>query len=355
MGQIAYLRAGNANKKQMTVTPDVSTQSTESSNLPAPATEADLAIARRVLDIEATALRELAESLNGEFCDAINLIEGLKGRLVVTGMGKSGHIAKKIAATFASTGTPSFFVHPAEASHGDLGMIGKDDAVLALSNSGETPELSDIIAFTRRFNVPLIGMTRRPESSLAKQSDCPLVLPASPEACPNKQAPTTSTTAMLALADALAVTLMERRGFTSEDFRTFHPGGKLGQRLLHVADVMHGVDALPLIGRDALMSEALVTMTSHSFGCVGVVGDAGVLAGIVTDGDLRRHMADNLVAMKVGDVMTAGPKVTSADALAVEALAIMNDRSITSLFVLDDAGVPVGLVHIHDLLRVGVA
>lgn len=336
----------------MTVTPEVSK---DPKNVPAPATDADLAIARRVLDIEANALRELAESLNGEFCDAINLIEGLKGRLVVTGMGKSGHIAKKIAATFASTGTPSFFVHPAEASHGDLGMIGKDDAVLALSNSGETPELSDIIAFTRRFNVPLIGMTRKPESSLAKQSDCPLVLPASPEACPNKQAPTTSTTAMLAFADALAVTLMERRGFTSDDFRTFHPGGKLGQRLLHVRDVMHGADDLPLIARDALMSEALVTMTSYSFGCVGVLGDQDELVGIVTDGDLRRHMADNLVAMKVGDVMTAGPKVTSEGALAVEALAIMNDRSITALFVLDEAGIPVGLVHIHDLLRSGVA
>ncbi|MFV1849367.1 MAG: KpsF/GutQ family sugar-phosphate isomerase [Thalassospira sp.] len=336
----------------MTVTPDVPK---DPKNVPAPANDADLAIARRVLDIEANALRELANSLNGEFCDAINLIEGLKGRLVVTGMGKSGHIAKKIAATFASTGTPSFFVHPAEASHGDLGMIGKDDAVLALSNSGETPELSDIIAFTRRFNVPLIGMTRKPESSLAKQSDCPLVLPASPEACPNKQAPTTSTTAMLAFADALAVTLMERRGFSSEDFRTFHPGGKLGQRLLHVRDVMHGAYDLPLIARDALMSEALVTMTSRSFGCVGVLGDKGELVGIVTDGDLRRHMADNLVAMKVGDVMTAGPKVTHEGALAVEALAIMNDRSITALFVLDEAGVPVGLVHIHDLLRSGVA
>ncbi|MCC9621151.1 KpsF/GutQ family sugar-phosphate isomerase [Thalassospira sp. MA62] len=332
----------------MTVTPD-------NTRTPVPASDADLAIARRVLDIEAAALHELAQSLNGEFCDAINLIEGIKGRLVVTGMGKSGHIAKKIAATFASTGTPSFFVHPAEASHGDLGMIGKDDAVLALSNSGETPELSDIIAFTRRFNVPLIGMTRRPESSLAKQSDCPLVLPASPEACPNKQAPTTSTTAMLAFADALAVTLMERRGFSSEDFRTFHPGGKLGQRLLHVRDVMHPRENLPLIAREALMSEALVTMTSRSFGCVGVLGDQGELVGIVTDGDLRRHMADNLVAMKVGDVMTPSPKVTSEGILAVEALAIMNDRSITSLFVLDDADVPVGLVHIHDLLRSGVA
>ena len=346
----------------MTVTQHAKTQQSNTENShqtsgyrAAPASKADLAVARRVLEIEATALRELAESLDGAFCAAIDLIEGLKGRLVITGMGKSGHIAKKIAATFASTGTPSFFVHPAEASHGDLGMIGKDDGVLALSNSGETPELSDIIAFTRRFNVPLIGMTRKPQSSLAAQSDCPLVLPASPEACPNKQAPTTSTTAMLALADALAVTLMERRGFSAEDFRTFHPGGKLGQRLLHVRDVMHPVESLPLIAKDALMSEALVTMTSHSFGCVGVLGDQGELVGIVTDGDLRRHMADNLVAMTVANVMTVGPKVTSEMALAVEALAIMNDRSITALFVLDEAGVPVGLVHIHDLLRSGVA
>lgn len=340
--------AGKRIKKLMTVTPKLH-------NTPEPASDKDLEVARRVLAIEADALRDLSESLNGDFCKAIDLIEGLKGRLVVTGMGKSGHIAKKIAATFASTGTPSFFVHPAEASHGDLGMIGRDDAVLALSNSGETPELSDIIAYTRRFNVPLIGMTRRPESSLATQCDYPLILPASPEACPNKQAPTTSTTAMLAFADALAVTLMERRGFSADDFRTFHPGGKLGQRLLRVRDVMHGVNDIPLIGEDALMSEALMTMTGKSFGCVGVVDGKGVMTGIVTDGDLRRHMADNLITMRVGDVMTCGPKATQADLLAVEALAVMNDRSITALFVVDDAGKPVGLVHIHDLLRLGVA
>ncbi len=340
--------AGKRIKKLMTVTPKLH-------NTPKPASDKDLEVARRVLAIEADALRDLSESLNGDFCKAIDLIEGLKGRLVVTGMGKSGHIAKKIAATFASTGTPSFFVHPAEASHGDLGMIGRDDAVLALSNSGETPELSDIIAYTRRFNVPLIGMTRRPESSLATQCDYPLILPASPEACPNKQAPTTSTTAMLAFADALAVTLMERRGFSADDFRTFHPGGKLGQRLLRVRDVMHGVNDIPLIGEDALMSEALMTMTGKSFGCVGVVDGKGIMTGIVTDGDLRRHMADNLITMRVGDVMTCGPKATQADILAVEALAVMNDRSITALFVVDDAGKPVGLVHIHDLLRLGVA
>ncbi|MDP2699195.1 SIS domain-containing protein [Thalassospira sp.] len=315
----------------------------------------DLAVARNVLAIEANALRELAESLNGDFCRAITLIEGLKGRLVITGMGKSGHIAKKIAATFASTGTPSFFVHPAEASHGDLGMIGRDDAVLALSNSGETPELSDIIAYTRRFQVPLICMTRKAGSSLARQSDCPLVLPASPEACPNRQAPTTSTTAMLALGDALAVALMERRGFSADDFRTFHPGGKLGQRLLRVSDVMHGRDDIPLISGDAVMGDALMVMTGKSFGCVGVLADDGKMTGIVTDGDLRRHMSDNLVAQKVSDVMTANPRTIGVDLLAVEALAVMNDRSITALFVLDDAGMPVGLVHIHDLLRLGVA
>lgn len=319
------------------------------------AEQKDIAVARNVLAIEAAALEELAQSLNGDFCRAITLIEGLKGRLVVTGMGKSGHVAKKVAATFASTGTPSFFVHPAEASHGDLGMIGQDDAVLALSNSGETPELSDIIAYTRRFHIPLIGMTRRAESSLGAQCDYPLVLPNSAEACPNRQAPTTSTTAMLALGDALAVALMERRGFSADDFRTFHPGGKLGQRLLRVREVMHGADQLPLIPATARMSDALMEMTGKSFGCVGVINDDAKLTGIVTDGDLRRHMGDDLVSRPVANVMTCNPKTITQDLLAVEALAIMNDRSITSLFVVDDQGQPCGLVHIHDLLRLGVA
>ncbi len=319
------------------------------------AEQKDIAVARNVLAIEAAALEELAQSLNGDFCRAITLIEGLKGRLVVTGMGKSGHVAKKVAATFASTGTPSFFVHPAEASHGDLGMIGQDDAVLALSNSGETPELSDIIAYTRRFHIPLIGMTRRAESSLGAQCDYPLVLPNSAEACPNRQAPTTSTTAMLALGDALAIALMERRGFSADDFRTFHPGGKLGQRLLRVREVMHGADQLPLIPATARMSDALMEMTGKSFGCVGVIDDDAKLTGIVTDGDLRRHMGDDLVSRPVANVMTCNPKTITQDLLAVEALAIMNDRSITSLFVVDDQGQPCGLVHIHDLLRLGVA
>ena len=319
------------------------------------AEQKDIAVARNVLAIEAAALEELAQSLNGDFCRAITLIEGLKGRLVVTGMGKSGHVAKKVAATFASTGTPSFFVHPAEASHGDLGMIGQEDAVLALSNSGETPELSDIIAYTRRFHIPLIGMTRRAESSLGAQCDYPLVLPNSAEACPNRQAPTTSTTAMLALGDALAVALMERRGFSADDFRTFHPGGKLGQRLLRVREVMHGADQLPLIPATARMSDALMEMTGKSFGCVGVLDDDAKLTGIVTDGDLRRHMGDDLVSRPVANVMTCNPKTITQDLLAVEALAIMNDRSITSLFVVDDQGQPCGLVHIHDLLRLGVA
>ena len=319
------------------------------------AEQKDIAVARNVLAIEAAALEELAQSLNGDFCRAITLIEGLKGRLVVTGMGKSGHVAKKVAATFASTGTPSFFVHPAEASHGDLGMIGQDDAVLALSNSGETPELSDIIAYTRRFHIPLIGMTRRAESSLGAQCDYPLVLPNSAEACPNRQAPTTSTTAMLALGDALAIALMERRGFSADDFRTFHPGGKLGQRLLRVREVMHGADQLPLIPASARMSDALMEMTGKSFGCVGVINDDAKLTGIVTDGDLRRHMGDDLVSRPVANVMTCNPKTITQDLLAVEALAIMNDRSITSLFVVDDQGQPCGLVHIHDLLRLGVA
>jgi arabinose-5-phosphate isomerase len=313
------------------------------------------ATARRVIAIEIAGMTALADSLNGEFSRAVEMILATKGRVIVSGMGKSGHIGRKIAATLASTGTPAHFVHPAEASHGDLGMIGQEDAVLALSNSGETPELADLIAHTRRFSIPMIGVASRPESTLLKQADLALVLPQAEEACGTGVVPTTSTTMTLALGDALAVALMEHRHFTAEHFRTFHPGGKLGQRLLHVRDVMHGRDEIPLISEDALMSEALVVMTGKSFGCVGVINGAGVLAGIVTDGDLRRHMGDDLVSRRVGDVMTHSPKTVKSALLAVEALAIMNDSSITSLFVCDDAGMPEGLVHIHDLLRMGVA
>ncbi|MCA1910058.1 MAG: KpsF/GutQ family sugar-phosphate isomerase [Magnetospirillum sp.] len=317
------------------------------------AASADLLVAHRVLATEAEALRALAESLDGPFVAACDALAAVKGRVVVSGMGKSGHVGCKVAATLASTGTPSFFVHPAEASHGDLGMITTDDAVIALSNSGETPELSDIIAFTRRFNIPLIGVTSRPASTLATQSDVALVLPPIPEACPMGLAPTTSTTMMLALGDALAVALLERRGFTAADFRVFHPGGQLGRRLLKVADIMHGGDGLPLVRPEDGMTQVILEMTAKSLGCVGVVGADGLLAGIITDGDLRRHLDPELMHAPAQQVMTRNPKTVAPSLLAAEALRIMNEKSITSLFVVDN-GRPVGVVHVHDLLRSGV-
>lgn len=317
--------------------------------------DADLLSARRVLRNEAEALLALADGLGEAFVHAVEALYGVDGRVVVSGMGKSGHVARKIAATLASTGTPAFFVHPAEASHGDLGMITAQDAVIALSNSGETPELGDIVNYTRRFRIPLIGMTGRPESSLAQTSDVALVLPPVTEACPMGLAPTTSTTLMLALGDALAVALLERRGFSAADFRVFHPGGKLGKRLLKVADLMHGSDSVPLVGEDARMAQALLTMTAKSFGCTGVVDAQGRLRGIVTDGDLRRHMDDDLMSRSVAEVMTGRPKTVGPNALAAEALALMNEKAITSLFVIDSESRPVGIVHIHDCLRAGVA
>ncbi|OJX70562.1 KpsF/GutQ family sugar-phosphate isomerase [Magnetospirillum sp. 64-120] len=317
------------------------------------AASADLVVAHRVLATEAEALTALAQSLDGPFVAACDILAAVKGRVVVSGMGKSGHVGCKVAATLASTGTPSFFVHPAEASHGDLGMITTDDAVIALSNSGETPELSDIIAFTRRFNIPLIGITSRGGSTLATQSDVALVLPPIPEACPMGLAPTTSTTMMLALGDALAVALLERRGFTAADFRVFHPGGQLGRRLLKVADIMHGGDSLPVVVPGAAMTQVILEMTAKSLGCVGVVGEDGLLAGIITDGDLRRHLDPDLMHAPAEQVMTRNPKTVAPSLLAAEALRIMNEKSITSLFVVDN-GRPVGVVHVHDLLRSGV-
>jgi arabinose-5-phosphate isomerase len=268
-------------------------------------------------------------------------------------MGKSGHIARKIAATLASTGTPSLFVHPGEASHGDLGMITADDCVLALSNSGETRELGDLIEHCRRFKVPLIGITSRGESTLARQSDVALVMPAAEEACPNGLAPTTSTTMSLVLGDALAVALMKRRGFEASDFRVFHPGGKLGARLKYVRDLMHRGDELPLTAPETSMSDAILTMTEKRFGCVGVL-ENGTLTGIVTDGDLRRHMGGALLTRTVGDVMTRAPKTVTPDTLVAEALEVMNSLKITALFAVED-GRPVGILHIHDALRAGVA
>jgi arabinose-5-phosphate isomerase len=270
-------------------------------------------------------------------------------------MGKSGHVARKIAATLASTGTPALFVHPAEASHGDLGMITGADVVTLLSNSGETPELADLIAYTRRFAIPLIGIAGRADSALIRQADIGLALPAAPEACPMGLAPTTSTTMTLALGDALAVALMEHRAFSPEDYRGFHPGGRLGARLLKVATLMHGGEDLPLARPETPMSEALLTMTRKGFGVVGVVDAEGRLVGVVTDGDLRRNM-EGLLGRSVGEVMTRDPRTVSTESLASEALGVMNARRITTLFAIDPAapGRPAGVLHVHDCLRAGV-
>ena len=312
-----------------------------------------LALARHTLQIEADAVSALAGRLTPAFTKAVEMILGCTGRVVVSGIGKSGHIGRKVAATLASTGTPSFFVHPAEASHGDLGMITQDDVCVVLSNSGETSELSDIIAHTRRFSIPLIGVASRPDSTLLKAADIALVLPDAPEACTIGMAPTTSTTMTLALGDALAVAVMEKRGFQPHDFRTFHPGGKLGAQLLSVSALMHSGDALPLAPENTPMSEALLVMTAKTFGVVGITGEGGQLTGIITDGDLRRNM-DGLMDKTALDVMHKGPRTIRPDALAAEALGVMNAKKITCLFAVDADGKPVGLIHIHDCLRAGV-
>ena len=314
-----------------------------------------LTTAQRVITEEAAALTALAASLDDSFARAVNLILTTKGRVIVTGMGKSGHIGRKIAATFASTGTPAYFVHPAEASHGDLGMVAEGDVVLALSNSGEAPELANMIAYARRFRIKLIGISSKPDSSLMTQSDVRLVIPQLGEACGYGVVPTTSTTMTLALGDALAIALMEIRDFTPENFRDFHPGGKLGARLSKVRDLMHTGDALPLVGLHTPMSDTLLTISQRGFGVVGVLATEGHLAGIVTDGDLRRHMA-GLLDLTAGAVMTAGPRTIGPDALAEEAVAVMNEARITCLFVVDPAGSGrvVGILHIHDCLRAGV-
>ncbi len=307
----------------------------------------------RVLRTEGEALLSFAGQLSQSFVDAVEALYAAKGRVIMSGMGKSGHVARKIAATLASTGTPAYFVHPAEASHGDLGMITQDDVCVVLSNSGETSELSDIIAHTRRFSIPLIGVASRPDSTLLKAADIALVLPDAPEACTIGMAPTTSTTMTLALGDALAVAVMEKRGFQPHDFRTFHPGGKLGAQLLSVSALMHSGDALPLAPENTPMSEALLVMTAKTFGVVGITGEGGQLTGIITDGDLRRNM-DGLMDKTALDVMHKGPRTIRPDALAAEALGVMNAKKITCLFAVDADGKPVGLIHIHDCLRAGV-
>ncbi len=314
-------------------------------------------VARAVLATEAAGITALAAALDHRFAAAVALLAGATGRVVVSGMGKSGHVARKIAATLASTGTPALFVHPGEASHGDLGMIVPGDAVLALSNSGETPELADLVAHTRRFGIGLVAITAGADSALAGAADVLLLLPRAAEACPLGLAPTTSTIMQMALGDALAVALLTRRGFDAADFRRIHPGGRLGARLTRVGELMHTGAAVPLVPPGAPMHQALLTMTEKRFGCLGVVDADGRLVGVVTDGDLRRHMGPDLLTRPVAEIMTAEPRHIGPDALAGEALALMNApaRPITSLFVLDPAGRPVGVLHIHDLLRAGTA
>ena len=325
---------------------------------PKPEASAHIASALRTLDTEAEGVAALAaamsDGLGAPFVAAVETIRAARGRVIVTGMGKSGHVARKIAATLASTGTPAFFVHAADASHGDLGMITSDDVMLALSWSGETEELKDLINYSRRFRIVLIAITVNADSTLGKAADIVLALPATREACPHNLAPTTSSLMQLALGDALAIALLESRGFTAIDFGVFHPRGKLGAALKFVGEVMHPGAAVPLIRRGAAMSEAIVEMSAKGFGCVAVVEPSGKLAGVITDGDLRRHMRADLLQATVDAVMTASPKTVRPDQLASEALQILNSSKITALIVVE-ADRPVGIVHFHDLLRAGVA
>lgn len=317
-----------------------------------------VASAARTLRLEAEGLSALEAALQAEltqnFAQAVGIIRACRGRVIVTGMGKSGHIGMKVAGTLASTGTPASFVHPSEASHGDLGMITRDDVILAFSWSGETVELGNLVSYSRRFAVPLIAVTSNPNSTLANAAEVVLALPQCKEACPHGLAPTTSTTMQLALGDCLAIALLESKGFTARDFKLLHPGGQLGAHLKFVSDLMHREDRLPLVHAGMPMAEAIVIMTEKAFGCLGVVDAEGRLAGIITDGDLRRNMGGGLLARLTGDIMTAGPKTASPDLLASAALEMINSSSITALFVVED-GRPVGIIHIHDLLRAGVA
>jgi arabinose-5-phosphate isomerase len=311
-----------------------------------------VAVGRRVLAVEAEALLKQADSLDSAFARAVELLDRSGGRIVCMGVGKSGHVARKIAATLASTGSPAMFVHPAEASHGDLGMINGQDMILMLSKSGEVRELGDTLAYAKRFAIPVVAITGAADSPLGRGADVVLLLSDSAEATGEVNAPTTSTTLQMALGDALAAALVERRGFTVRDFRVFHPGGKIGAMLRTAGDLMHVGRELPLVAPDAPMPEALLVMTEKRFGCVGVQDADGCLEGLITDGDIRRHM-DGLMGHTAGEVMTAAPKTIAPGALAAEALKLMNDSQITVLFVVEDAR-PVGILHIHDLLRAGV-
>jgi arabinose-5-phosphate isomerase len=317
---------------------------------------ADLAAARRVLRFAGEALAALSESLDGAFSQALDLLLAVKGRVIVSGMGKSGHVGRKIAATFSSTGTPAQFVHPSEASHGDLGALTRADALLMLSNSGETAELSDLITYAKRHGIALIGVASNRESALISASDVALVLPRAQEACPMGLAPTTSTTLMLALGDALAVALMERRGFSADQYRDLHPGGSLGRALVRVCDIMHAGGEIPLSREETPMRDVLIEMAARRFGCVGILDGGGALVGIITDGDLRRHMDAGLLDRSAREVMTRGPKTIAPVQFAAEALALMNAHNITTLFVRDTAAgaSPVGILHVHDCLRAGL-
>jgi len=302
-----------------------------------------------------TALSEaLGNGLSTSFAEAVVQLSAIAGRVIVTGVGKSGHIGSKIAATLASTGTPAFFVHPAEANHGDLGMIARDDAIIAMSWSGETAELKGIVAYSRRFGIPLIAITAGEGSTLTRQADVVLLLPRAEEACPHGLAPTTSSLMQLAIGDALAVALLEARGFTAGDFHMFHPGGQLGASLTRVGEIMHIGDRVPLVAAGTGMRDAIVRISAKGFGCVGILDGEGKLTGIITDGDLRRHMDADILSMAVEDVMTKRPKTIDADTLVATALGIVNSSSITALFVVE-GGRPVGIVHLHDLLRIGAA
>jgi arabinose-5-phosphate isomerase len=313
----------------------------------------EIIVARRVLGLEMEALAALSAGLDQSFVQAVDTILKARGRVVCAGVGKSGHVARKIAATMASTGTQAYFVHPTEASHGDLGMISPDDVILALSRSGETSELSDMIHYSRRFSIPIIGMTAKAGSALGQAADVRLIIPDVAEACLETSAPTTSTTLMIALGDALAVALLERRGFKADDFKLFHPGGKLGSMLKTAADVMHAGDALPLVEAGTTLADAIPVMSAKGFGILGVTAKTDGLVGVVTDGDLRRYLAGGRQAQTIDDLMTRSPRSVPPGALAADVLRTMNERKITQMFVVD-GGQPVGLVHLHDLLRAGV-
>lgn len=316
----------------------------------------DILSAKHTIDKEIEALRMMEGNLNGSLSKALDIMQKTEGRVIITGMGKSGHVGSKIAATLASTGTPSFFVHPGEASHGDLGMITQKDCVVAISNSGETKELSDILFYCKRYGIPLIGMTKNKDSALGKAADIWLELPNDGEACPLGLAPTSSTTASIVLGDILAIALLERRGFSQTDFKQRHPGGKLGAFLQKASDIMHKGGEMPLVAENTPMQDTLLTMTSKMLGCVGVINDKDELVGIITDGDLRRYMSNNIMNMMAKDIMTPNPKTISGDILLGEVINIMNNtgKGITQLFVIDNKR-PVGIIHLHDCLKLGVA